>query len=93
MNNSMLHCTLDDEDGLRLLALSRIPQCSTCPRLAALRANHGERSARTVPDAPPACTYRFCAPLVRRYGQSEVELSLGASSALALTETEIGCIQ
>ena len=93
MNKSMHHCTPDDEDGLRLLGLSRIPQCATCPRLAALRANHGSDSARPIPDAPAACTYRYCKPLVRRYGRPEVEFSPDASSGFALTETGIGCVQ
>jgi len=88
MTRSMLHCILDDEDGLRLLALSRIPQCTACPRLAALQTNHGSGAARPIPDAPAECTYRYCAPLARRYGRLEVEFSLDASSALATTERE-----
>ena len=93
MNKSMLHCTSDDVDGLRLLALSRIPQCASCPRLAALRVNHCSDPGRPIPDAPAACTYRYCAPLVRRYGRPEVEFSLDDSSGFALTESEIGCVQ
>ena len=74
MNGSMSRSTSDrEEDGLRLLALSRIPRCATCPRLAALRANHGGDSASPVPDAPRACTHRCCEPLVKLYGPPDDE--------------------
>jgi hypothetical protein len=88
MSKTIHHCTPDDEDGLRLLALSRIPQCTTCPRLAGMMANHRIGSGRPIPGPPAACTYRYCAPLARRYGRLEVEFSLDAPSALATTERE-----
>ena len=74
MNGSMYFCTPHEEDGLRLLALSRIPRCAVCPRLEALRANHGNGLTRPVPNAPRSCTTRYCAPLVKRYGGNGVEL-------------------
>jgi hypothetical protein len=74
MNGSMYFSTPHEEDGLRLLALSRIPQCSVCPRLDALRANHGSGKTFAVPDAPRDCKYRYCKPLMRRYGGRAVEI-------------------
>ncbi len=57
-----------DRDGLRLLGLSRIPLCSTCPRLAALeRARAGQRPGPLAPP-PEACHAQFCAPLLVRAG-------------------------
>jgi hypothetical protein len=88
MNDLMLRSMHDDEDGLRFLALSRIPQCTTCPRLAALRSNHQQGCPRPVPDAPRACTYLYCAPLVRRYGKREVEVSSSAASSCLLARTD-----
>jgi len=64
---------IQNEDGLRLLALSRIPRCTVCPRLAALQTLHGDGSRGPIPGPPRTCTTRYCAPLVKRYGQSSVE--------------------
>jgi hypothetical protein len=80
MKMSKFHPLPDEEDGLRLFALSRIPRCATCPRLAALEANHGDGAARAVPSAPRSCTDEYCAPLVKRYG---------ARSSLAPTESRV----
>jgi hypothetical protein len=93
MNGTMLHPTPEsqDEDGLRLLALSRIPRCAACPRLSALEVNHRRGSTGLVPDPPRDCTTRYCAPLVKRYGQSGVELLPDASPALESPDRRIGC--
>ena len=91
MNRSMNHCIPDDEDGLRLLALSRIPRCAACPRLSALEANHRSDSTGPVPEPPRTCTTRYCAPLVKRLGQPAVDFSPRASSSFESTETPIGC--
>jgi len=58
----------DDLDGLRLLALGRIPRCSSCPRFRSLVAAH-ERGFAVAgePGAVPAhCRHEVCAPLVAR---------------------------
>lgn len=62
----------EDLDGLRLVALSRIPRCSGCPRFHALVAAHDGGSAReSLPEAPPYCTHRVCAPLAARWSSPE----------------------
>lgn len=59
----------DDLDGLRLLALGRIPRCNGCPRFTALVDGHarGNRLRHPLPDVPESCTHQVCAPLVIRY--------------------------
>jgi hypothetical protein len=59
----------DDLDGLRLLALGRIPRCCNCPRFGALVEAHGRgnKTRGWLPDVPEHCTHQVCAPLVLRY--------------------------
>ncbi len=57
-----------DIDGLRLLALGRIPRCTDCARYLSLVACH-EGSAEApalLPPVPQKCTHAVCAPLVAR---------------------------
>lgn len=56
-------------DALRLVALSRIPRCASCPRFHALYRAY-ESSAmlgNTLPTAPAACYHQVCDPLVQRF--------------------------
>ena len=57
------------QDALRLLGLSRIPRCASCPRLRALEAAllGGNRLAGPWPPAPRKCEHQVCAPMVRRF--------------------------
>ena len=59
----------DELDGLRLLALGRIPRCGVCPRYAALTDAHarGTRIRGRLPSVPECCTHQVCAPLVVRF--------------------------
>jgi hypothetical protein len=55
-------------DGLRLIALGRIPRCRDCPRfrtLVVVRSRGGCLPA-TLPSVPAGCTHQVCAPLVAR---------------------------
>ena len=56
------------QDQLRLLALSRIPRCADCARLAALLAAHeaGVPLDPPPPRVPAHCRHQVCAPLVVR---------------------------
>jgi len=59
----------EDLDGLRLLALGRIPRCGTCPRFHALVEVHA-RDAEirgSLPDVPDYCTHQVCTPLSVRF--------------------------
>jgi hypothetical protein len=62
-------CRGDELDGLRLLALGRIPRCGSCPRYAALTDAHarGTGVRGTLPGVPESCTHQVCAPLVVRF--------------------------
>lgn len=55
-------------DGLRLIALGRIPRCASCPRYHALVDTHdGRRLSRSaLPRVPKDCHHEVCAPLVHR---------------------------
>ena len=56
-------------DGLRLLAVSRIPRCSRCPRLAMLQAVYRRETraeAQPLPPVPSFCSHTVCRPLVDR---------------------------
>ena len=58
-----------DADALRLLAVSRIPRCKACPRLAALEEIYlgdARALAGPLPSVPPYCTHTVCRPLVDR---------------------------
>jgi len=59
----------DDLDGLRLLALGRIPRCGSCPRFGALADAHarGTKICGLLPDAPDHCTHQVCSPLMIRF--------------------------
>ena len=72
---------IDDLDGLRLLALGRIPRCGGCPRFEALVDGHdgGDELRGPLPDVPEYCTHQVCAPLVIRYECAEAILHLRAS--------------
>jgi len=60
-------------DGLRLVALGRIPQCRGCPRFGALVRRHQAGGAVTValPAVPEFCTHQYCSPLVARPAPGE----------------------
>jgi len=58
-----------DVDSLRLVALSRIPRCASCPRFHALYRAY-ESSAmlgNTLPMAPSNCHHQVCGPMVHRF--------------------------
>ena len=73
-----------EQDDLRLLGLSRIPRCSDCPRLEALRAYHGRRSALAaeLPPVPRGCVSPHCAPLAARYAPDEKERACTGSTTV-----------
>jgi hypothetical protein len=55
-------------DSLRLLAISRIPRCSGCPRFEALVSAHDRgRPGNGLPGVPGHCTHQVCAPLAGRW--------------------------
>ena len=56
-------------DELRLIALSRIPRCKTCPRFHALDAVRERPSTvlGRLPVVPASCTHEVCAPMAARY--------------------------
>ena len=68
---------LQDLDDLRLFGLSRIPRCSGCPRLEALKqVAEGNRVAKVPPPAVPhRCTDQVCDPMVARYVRAQDGLS------------------
>lgn len=62
---------MEDLDGLRLLALSRITRCSGCLRYHALaEAYRGVGPVTGLPQVPLACDHQVCAPLVSRLVRS-----------------------
>ena len=77
------------DDGLRLLALGRVPRCGSCPRYHGLVALHAAAAAgrRALPEVPADCSYQFCAPLARRYEAPGVGTEqLGARAGLRLAQ-------
>ena len=63
----------NDLDGLRLIALGRIPRCARCDlyrELLALHSNSGRVPSR-LPDPPADCMHRVCAPLAIRLSRSQ----------------------
>ena len=67
MSYAMCHKMDQDLDGLRLVALGRIPRCATCPRLAVLAAaRRGRAVTGPFPEVPAACDHQVCAPMVAR---------------------------
>ena len=72
MDRVRLDAFLDDEDGLRLMALGRIPRCADCPRYRALIEQHQECRAGRAPSAampavPDYCHFQVCAPMAARF--------------------------
>ena len=67
-----------DLDGLRLLALGRIPRCGNCARFAVLAEAHERGTAirGELPDVPENCTHQVCTPLIVRYETGPAELAL-----------------
>ena len=66
-------------DGLRLVALGRVPRCQRCQRFRAMNtagAAPGLRVA-SLPAVPDFCTYQLCAPLATRYESAAVRGSMG----------------
>ena len=62
---------MEDLDGLRLLALSRISRCFDCPRYHALaEAYRGIVPVTGLPQVPLECGHQICAPLVSRLVRS-----------------------
>jgi len=61
-----------EQDGLRLLGLSRIARCKACPRFDALRTAWENHAPLPVPwpEAPGSCRHQVCAPLVRDSARS-----------------------
>jgi hypothetical protein len=58
-------------DGLRLLGLSRIPRCASCPRLESLKLAYERGAASwTSPAIPAECVQQVCSPLVARLEQA-----------------------
>lgn len=71
MHESTPQHGMEDLDGLRLLALSRITRCSDCPRYHALaEAYRGIGPVTGLPQVPLACGHQVCAPLVSRLVRS-----------------------
>lgn len=66
-----------DLDGLRLIALGRIPRCADCELYAGLLTLHAgaiERSSG-LPAPPEACTHQVCAPLASRMARAARRLA------------------
>ncbi len=59
-----LSATANYLDGLRILALGRIPHCTRCPRYRELARR--ERKG-PLPPVPPGCNHQVCAPLAARF--------------------------
>jgi hypothetical protein len=55
----------NDLDGLRLIALGRIPRCADCDLYHELLAlyDDGSRQPGSVPQPPAGCMHKVCAPL------------------------------
>jgi hypothetical protein len=73
-----------DLDGLRLVALGRIPRCGACPRFHALVDAHARDLPRSaaLPGVPEYCTHQVCAPLVARYEPHPKNAGIPAPSML-----------
>jgi hypothetical protein len=63
----------EDIDGLRLLALGRIPRCADCKLYRELRALHDDRSRlpSRLPQPSAICKHKVCAPLAVRLSGAE----------------------
>jgi hypothetical protein len=63
----------DDIDGLRLMALGRIPRCAACDLYHELMALHddGSRRPSRLPQPPASCKHKVCAPLAVRLSRAE----------------------
>jgi hypothetical protein len=73
MEIKMRRFKADDLDGLRLVALGRIPRCTHCPRYHALVAAHWSKAhgQAHLPSVPEYCHHPVCAPLAVRIGLDE----------------------
>lgn len=73
MEIKMRRFKADDLDGLRLVALGRIPRCTHCPRYNALVASHWSQThgRAHLPMVPQYCHHEVCAPLAARIGLAE----------------------
>jgi hypothetical protein len=71
-----------EKDGLRLLALSRIPCCSACKRFQALKQAHefGPRVVQSLAPVSPSCVYPYCRPLVARLAHDGGEPLRGSAA-------------
>ena len=76
----------DELDGLRLLALGRIPRCGSCPRFHALIDAHtrGAKIGGCLPAVPDHCTHQVCAPLSVRFGGSDADEAVARVKSLHL---------
>ena len=74
-----------DLDGLRLLALSRIPRCGGCERFRWLvEAHTGDRlPAAGLPPVPPTCRHQVCTPLVAHWDAVRAQPARRAPGAAA----------
>jgi hypothetical protein len=63
----------NDLDGLRLVALGRIPRCADCDLYRALLGLHadGSRPPFVLPQAPADCSHKICAPLAARLSRAQ----------------------
>ena len=66
-------------DGLRLLALGRVPRCQGCQRFRAMNTAGAVSGSRVValPAVPACCTYQLCAPLATRYESAHARGAAG----------------
>jgi hypothetical protein len=68
MNGSNSDREERDLDGLRLIALGRIPRCARCELYRGLLSMHAGAIDRpgSLPAPPEGCTHQVCAPLASR---------------------------
>ncbi len=66
-----------DLDGLRLIALGRIPRCVGCELYGSLLRIHSGALERPsgLPAPPAACTHQICAPLASRMARAARKLA------------------
>lgn len=77
MNSLKLESEEQDLDGLRLLALGRIPRCADCELYNSLVAIHtgGLDRDTSLPAPPEGCTHQVCAPLATRMSRAFCRLA------------------
>jgi hypothetical protein len=71
-------------DGLRLLALGRVPRCERCARYRVLAQAPEEPAGplAALPPVPAFCTLQLCAPLAARYRATAARSAAFARSAM-----------